>query len=67
MRPKATVVLATTTVACGVLVGMVHDQQVTERDALHQGVLRDKELYQRKLRERAGKKSDTSSSHVANG
>jgi hypothetical protein len=55
MRGKGTVVLAATTVACGILVAVVHDQQVTERDALHQGVLRDKELYRRKLQERAGR------------
>jgi hypothetical protein len=52
---KGAVVLASTTLACVVLIGVVHDQQVTERDALHQGVIRDKELYKRKLRERAGR------------
>lgn len=57
MRGKGTVVLVATTVACGILVAVVHDQQVTERDALHQGVLRDKELYRRKLQERASGRS----------
>ncbi len=54
---KGAVVLASTTLACIVLIGVVHDQQVTERDALHQGVIRDKELYKRKLLERAGQDS----------
>lgn len=53
MRAKGAAVLASTTLACVIVVSMVHDQQVTERDALHQGVIRDKELYKRKLHERA--------------
>jgi hypothetical protein len=53
MRPKGILVLASTTLACGILIGLVHDQQVTERNALHQGVLRDKELYKKKLLEQA--------------
>ena len=49
---KGALVLASTTLACVVLIGVVHDQQVKERDALHQGVIRDKELWRRKVRER---------------
>ncbi len=52
---KGALVLASTTLACVVLIGVVHDQQVKERDALHQGVIRDKELWRRKVRERAGR------------
>jgi hypothetical protein len=44
-------VLSGTCVFSGVLIALIHDQQQVERDALHQGVIRDKELYRMKVEE----------------
>jgi hypothetical protein len=53
MPPKSRgiAVLLCTSVACGVLISLIHEQQQVERDALHQGVIRDKKLYESKLKE----------------
>lgn len=48
---RVTLIFACTSVVTGVGIAYIHEQQKIERENLHQGVIRDKELYRKKLQE----------------
>lgn len=48
---RVTLIFACTTVVTAVGIAYIHEQQKIERDNLHQGVIRDRELYRKKLKE----------------
>jgi len=53
---RGTIFLVGTTLITGLGIAYIHHGQKVERENLHKGVIRDKELYKRKLAEMQHKK-----------